>query len=214
MQVSSLVAATTEETVVVYIPHVHDEASFRMRSCLAQGTSTDIANFCRTRYSKVLNHDIEVCVALHVVKLLSELQPLSDKTAPTLATGIIKQVVDVIASAMRGLAPASQLKVNHLLTGDAVSTNTAAACYLLAYMRKYCRALGVLYRLVVWLCASHQSNLCVMIAVLGGQTKNAPKQDILCCNASRLFRHLMVDYSEEFARSLWSYVEQCQGVEL
>ena len=102
----------------------------------------------------------------------------------------------------------------HLLTNDAAPTNEAAARHLLKYMkhdlsRKFARLPGCIgkYLVIVWICASHQSNLVVNVAICGNKVKEPTKNNNICVACSRLFRHLMSDYSEEFARALWQYLD-------
>lgn len=96
----------------------------------------------------------------------------------------------------------------HLLTGDAIATKDAAARRLLHYMWATASELGFLHVLLVWVCAAHQSNLTVMAAICGSRIKNPTVNNAICAACSRLYRHLMPDYAEEFSVHLWQYVQE------
>ena len=195
----------------VFITHVHDEASLRMRSYLQRPAAASARAFlCRGRYSKVLNHVINVHTSETSLRWLSELQPLSKKDASTIASALILNVQEVVLQCIASVGDARGgiIRCIHLLTGDAIATNEAAARRILPHMIAFAARHGILYYLLVWICASHQSNLVVMVAICGGRVKDAAENNPICCNCSRLFRHLMSDYSEEFAQALWRYVEK------
>ena len=181
-----------------------------MRSYLQRPSGPSARAFlCRGRHSKVLNHVINVHVAETSLRWLSELQPLANKTASTIASALILNVQEVVLHCvLEGEGSRNDcVRCIHLLTGDAIATNEAAARRVLPHMTAFASRHGVSYFLLVWICASHQSNLAVMVAICGGRVKDAVENDPICANCSRLFRHLMADYSEEFAQSLWRHVE-------
>ena len=124
----------------------------------------------------------------------------------TSATALINTCEEVFLKSEAGLQRNSLCQVFrciHLLTGDSVRTNDNAARRLLQHMRSWAPQHRMLYTLIVWLCASHQANLVVLVAICGGLVKDATKNDTICVACSRLCRHLMVDYSEEFSKALW-----------
>ncbi len=108
-------------------------------------------------------------------------------------------------AALVGRGPASRLRVIHLLTGDGVPTNMAAARRLLHSYRKDAH---VEYRLIVWLCAAHQANLVVQVAICGSLLADPVNQNGLCGTCSRLFKYLISDYFDEFSSSLRSWVTE------
>jgi len=145
------------------------------------------------------------------VPVFCELQALLKKDAPTLAHAMRQVVNYVAAAAQRGRAPGSRLKVVHLVTGDGVPTNMAAARRLFQSFR------GdplIDYHLLVWQCASHQTNLVVQVAICGRLLADPLNANALCVTCSRLFKYLINDYFEEFSASLRVYVsEACELVE-
>ena len=75
-------------------------------------------------------------------------------------------------------------------------------------MLEFADSQGIQYFLIVILCASHQSNLVVAAAICGGmRVKDPTKNNQICAACSRFYKHLLVDYSEEFAMALWTFVE-------
>ena len=85
-------------------------------------------------------------------------------------------------------------------SGDGIGTNDAAARVLLKHMWEFADSFGIQYFLIVILCASHQSNLVVAAAICGGRhVKDPTKNNQICAACSRFYKHLLVDYSEEFA---------------
>ena len=93
----------------------------------------------RGRASVVQNNSVSLSLGGETMRWLTELQPLMKKNAPTLATAIIavvQSVLDVVVAA----APASRgtsltVRLCHLLVGDGVSTNEAAAKRVLKHFR-------------------------------------------------------------------------------
>ena len=69
----------------------------------------------------------------------------------------------------------------------------------------------VRYSVCEWPCAAHAGDLSVNEAICGQLIANAaadkePENNAICANASRLYRHLMPTYTEEFSMSLKSYI--------
>ena len=56
-------------------------------------------------------------------------------------------------------------------------------------------------------CGSHQSNLVVIIAVCGEKFNKPTEQCPITGTCVRFFKYLLLAYSEEFALSLWSYLD-------
>ena len=45
-----------------------------------------------------------------------------------------------------------------------------------------------------------------MVAVCGGPVATDDDSNEICANASRLFKHMVIDHCEEFAKQLWAFV--------
>ena len=194
------------QDVTISAPHQHDEALFRMRSNFA----STAGSLCRNRSSKILNQVLELLVSDTSAKVPVELQPLSKKDASTIATGLIRATGPVREACSEALSEdvAAQITLVHVITGDSIATNDLAARMVWAFMSHWCATLRVVYLIVAILCASHMANLCVGVALSGGQVQNPSRNCTICCATSRLFRHLMVSYSEEFGKGLWKWIEQ------
>jgi hypothetical protein len=159
-----------EQDGPLFATHVHDEAALRVRSF-----SSELGKqFCRARYSKVLEHVVTARSGTQSVEMLCELQALASENACTIATGIVNVIEKVLCCAVRGAhrnTPPRAIRIIHIQTGDAVSTNESAARRVLRIMREMAAQRGVHYFMVLIKCASHQSNLVVMTAVCGGKVK-------------------------------------------
>jgi hypothetical protein len=95
------------------------------------------------------------------------MEALADKTVATLATsldGVARRVAQTIAD---GLGNDIEPWFIHVLVGDAVATNEAAARRLYAKAAATPMADGLKYHLVVVKCASHQANLAAKGAAIG-----------------------------------------------
>ncbi len=129
------------------------------------------------------------------------------KNGPTIAHALVstlREVADLVQnSSSAGCLP----RLLHVLTGDAVGTNDNAARRMFQYFTSPDMASKISYSLVNFLCGAHQSNLTCHIAICSKRVKNPTRGDPICAACSRLYRHLMADYGEEFNLSLWSYVK-------
>lgn len=166
--------------------------------------------YARGRSSKVQQNVVKVAVGAEVVNVYCELQALLRKDAQTIAHAL-RQVVDAVAAAaLEGQVQEERLRLIHLLTGDGVPTNLAAARRLFQSLQDHPR---IDYRLIVWVCASHQTNLVIQVAICGTLLADPINSNALCGTCSRLFKYLINDYFEEFSASLRSYVvANCQLV--
>jgi hypothetical protein len=204
-------SGSSRESLPIYITHVHDEALLRMRSYLQSGAhSQQGPRLCRSRHSKILNHVVGLHLGSAALDWHTELQPLSKKDASTIASALIVTCVEIMERCAQGLqlnAACDTFRCIHLVTGDAIGTNDAAARRVLFHVLELAAGLRMRYSLVVWVCSSHQSNLTVMIAVCGGVVRDPNVNDSICAACSRYYRHLMVDYGEEFAMALWAYLQ-------
>ena len=131
----SFSAAVSPGQLCVALLHIHDEASLRLRS----GADTDLGAPSRSRSSKVHQH----CMTIHLqdqpkVSWLVELAPLGDKGAKVLANALHRALLPVAATVgaeFAAASPATRPWFVHILVGDGVSTNEAAAKILLAWVR-------------------------------------------------------------------------------
>ena len=117
----------------VSLVHVQDEADIRLRS----GDARDTKLPTRGRASKVQLHVLRLAVGHHQHEIPTELEALGDKSTGTLATSL----EGVMRNTMRDILPkvdhdeaertllgrVPEIWVVHLLIGDAIPTNDAAA---------------------------------------------------------------------------------------
>ena len=220
----------------VALLHVHDEAFLRLRSN-ADGTS-GVQD--RSRGSKVQQH---VC-SLHFpqqqpMRWYTELDPLSNKTALVLATSLYKVLSAVTAALAPSFADSSaglaRPWLTHILLGDGLSTNQAAARRVLAHVRRHGLAAGFRYLLMVIKCCNHQVNLGIGSAVEGRAVGAAtecsrsfrtlsPQQQALARKSDsahhiatgaivRLFKYLVSDYEADFVANLSDLVHTLRRAE-
>ena len=153
------------------------------------------------------------------MEFYTEMQALHKKDGASVAWTLIQTVKGAIECLTRAFADKPEVssvqtgpprkvtvRVIHLLTGDAVSTNGNASRRVLSYFRDHARRLGIRYSLVCVKCASHQANLVVLVAICGVAMSNPIDDNLLCGTCSRLFKYLIPDYLEEFAANLRDYV--------
>jgi hypothetical protein len=192
-----------------YALHVHDEALMRFRSydkvdVEAFGGCANGPVFSRGRYSKVQNNAISVFTSpgAKPIDWLSELQPLARKTGLTVATAICTSIEEVVEACMLNLQADTPLRFLHLLVGDGVNTNENSAKRVLQRCLVNLQKNNIEYRLLVWKCSSHQSNLVVMVAIVGCLMTNVLDSNVLCATLSRLYKYLTPAYLDEFTASL------------
>ena len=112
----------------------------------------------------------------------------------------------------------------HVLVGDGINTNEAAARRLLA--RALVEPLGQLrYFLAAYKCSSHQANLAAKGAVIGAAAKVAAATGAdsdmvgqrphlaVCGAAARLYKYLINFYFDEFALAIHMWVAQAMNLE-
>ncbi len=184
--------------------HLHDEAALRLRSFDASLGQRRI----RSRSSKIQNNVLRMHIGRDAFEILTDLQPLLKKDGPSIAQALIDTVAEVLKHVEEAtVKEQSEIRLLHVLTGDGVPTNLAAARFLLGHFQRL-TALGgtkFVYFLIPHVCASHQANLAVSMAI----TICSPDSpDVLPANCSRLFKYLIPDYIEEFSAALRRYVEQ------
>ena len=159
--------------------------------------------------TNILNHVLHVRAGEANVRWLSELQPLSTKDAATISAGLAAPVTEILSVCLEAVRSRKDRKTwhfIHLMTGDAIPTNDAAARRVLPYIARIVEQAGAVYFLVVCVCASHQANLTTRVAVCGPNNRDEDGGDIAKA-CSRLYRHLMADYAEEFALGLRVHVQ-------
>jgi hypothetical protein len=209
------------ETATVYLVHGQDEAAMRLRSfdeaviSGLRGGGSSRQRLLRGRSSKVQsNYLVAVCEGTDI-EIYTELQPLNNKRADTIGAAIIMTVERVVdAMLLAGHSSCTQLRVVHLIGGDNIGTNQAAVRRVAHHFMRRLPVEGsmsVRYSVCEWPCAAHAGNLCVNEAICGQLIANAsadkePENNAICANASRLYRHLMPTYTEEFSLALKSYI--------
>jgi len=188
----------------VALMHIHDEASLRLRS----SADTDLGKPSRSRSSKVQQHAAYVSFTLgQPLRWLTELHPLSDKTARVLATSlnhVLREVAQTVgASLVTSPTPGHAPWLVHILVGDGISTNEAAAKIMWAWVQKEPLAHGARYFIILVKCANHQANLVVASAVTGRAALEAQKNcEALAQSESPFAERPLADRSDSAARSV------------
>ena len=198
--------------------HIHDEASLRLRS----HADVDKGAPSKSRSSKVMQHS----ATLHFegqppVRWLTELDPLADKTARTLATslwGVLRPIGQVVGEIFARRADAQRPWLVHIVVADGLDTNIAAAKVVLAWAQREPFPNALRYLLICIKCASHQANLVTVSAVSGraallggglsvmqGSVSGFAERNA-CAAIVRLFKFLMTDYAADFAANLQDWV--------
>ena len=191
----------------LFIHHLHDEALMRYRSYDRVELGGSSSSLHRGRYSKVQNNAVTISMgaSTQAAEWFVELQPLSRKDGPTLASAIsaaVQPILDVAAEGA-GVNHARRVKIVHMLIGDGINTNENAAKRMLHKLAFSDQAPGHLqYRLLLWKCSSHQSNLVVLVAIAGELINDAVDKNELCATLSRLYKYLAPSYLEEFTARL------------
>ncbi|CAK0811396.1 unnamed protein product [Prorocentrum cordatum] len=205
-------SATNVGGTPFFIQHIHDEASMRLRStpvvedasfALPRSAAVGSALFTRSRYSKIQNSCITIGMGEQRLEWLSEMQALGRKDGDTLGLALI----DAVQGIMKILAalPQRAVRVVHLLIGDGINTNEAAAKRLFEHYGR--RAGGILqYRLITWRCASHQANLVVEVALCGKLLSRPLEENDLAANCSRFFKYLLAEHCDQFATALRHHI--------
>lgn len=200
----------------VLIRHVHDEAAMRLRSY--GGTSVTHepeifphqiggSRFSRSRTTKIQNNVVDVCFAGKSISWLTELQPLLRKDGPTIASALVLAVQGIVTGVEQQCdARQKRARIIHCLVGDGVNTNENASKRLYKHFSDQGAASNFSYFLLVWKCASHQSNLVVNIAICGRFGGRPAEEDLVCCACSIFFKYLLADYVDEFAEGLRRHV--------
>lgn len=201
------------------VVHVHDGVDMKLRTATeALRTSQEMVvpvqaqRLSRGQSCKVQNHSIQVFTHEMSFPWLTELTPLAHKDAKSIATSIIQHLEAILCACNAQEGP--RFVVHHLLTGDAVNANEAAARMVLQYM--ICQSPvrdNIDYKLVWWRCASHKANLVVNTAITGRSFRNPLRANDICANLVRFFKYLTPFYMDDFASRLRQYIIRHAQVE-
>ena len=209
----------------VHVVHVQDEAELRVLSGeRREGSSVPR----RGRTSKIQINVVDVWVEQVRYHVPTELQALGDKTAATLATcfeALVRWIADNVVvpgvpatggavPATGGAGPATGGEVEtffvHIMIGDGIATNAAAAKLLMACLRQQPLPPGIRYLLILVKCGNHQVALTAKYCVIGAPAKSAAgdgsAHESVTATAVRLFKYAMPCYYEEFVRSTREWV--------
>ena len=205
----------------IFICHLHDEASMRFKSYgrvepgMVAALGRTVEPFSRGRVSKVQDDLIHVRFQDRTgrtvdLEWFSELQALETKDARTIATALTSAcgaTLDAVAAGLQ-LHPScpTRARVVHILVGDAIGTNEAAAKRMLAYFKSARHRLPIDYSLVVFRCAAHQCNLVVLVAIAESLVSKPADANALCGTCVRLYKYLMVLCLPQFEAALRRYV--------
>jgi len=142
----------------------------------------------------------------------TDLVALANKEATTLATCFETLLRDICSAIFKpangGGAPEAWFA--HIMIGDAVGTNEAAAKLLMSIVRQ--RPLpGARYFLLLVKCGSHQVALTAKGAVIGPPALaaaggGAAKPSDVTATAVRLYKYALRDYYEDFVNSIRAWV--------
>ena len=123
-------AASAAPAATLFLPHAHDEAAMRIRSYAKiddDRMALQGVQLARGRSSKVQNNVVRCILGDAEVDVWCELQGLLRKDAATIAHALRAVVLYVAQAAMEGRPPGQSLRIVHMLTGDNIFTNGAAA---------------------------------------------------------------------------------------
>ena len=168
----------------VTLVHVQDEADMRLRS----GDAREAKLPRRGRASKVQLHVLRCAVGHYDQEIPTELEALGDKSASTLATSLEmlmrKTIKDILPqvdhneadSTLLGRLP--EIWVTHLLIGDAIPTNDAAARVVWSSVLQHPLGQRIRYFLAVMKCMTHQTGLAAKSGVIGPASSSAGGHDL------------------------------------
>ena len=174
------VASDLKTSEPVIVRHLHDEATMKLRSYRSDTPCRPLP----TKYSKIQNNVVHVRVGDCTHGMFTELQCVQTKDAVSIASCLVSVCESVINGTTREW---DRLRLIHCVTGDSINTNEAACRRLLAYFLQSQRRFPQVpqYSLLVTKCASHQANLVVQVAVVGGMIQDPVNQCDLTAACSR-----------------------------
>lgn len=196
-----------QESKPIFIHHLHDEASMRFKSSVVNEVEQPLR---RGRSSKIQNNVVRIAGGGHSMEFLTELQPILRKDAATIAHALLMVCREICEQLVLGLHDQKHgcccARVVHLIAGDGINTNGAAMRRLMRKMWSLQTELKVRYSIVSWTCASHASNLVVVVAICGRIIGKPTENSGACGACVRLYKYLIPDYIEEFSASLQLYI--------
>jgi hypothetical protein len=192
---------------VLTLTHIQDEADIRLRS----GDARDGPKMPRRgRASKVQLHVVTLATGFFRREIPTELEALGDKTAGTLATVLEGTMRGILRGVLPNKQSGPEIWVVHMLIGDAVPTNGAAAKLMWASAKHIPIGERVRYFLLVVVCMVHQVGLSAKNGVVGvaASTAGGTLYKEITGVATRLFKYLLNDYYEEFVTNTKNWVER------
>ena len=155
--------------VPVFILHIQDEADMRFRNVqLRYMGEFELPIPERTRTTKAQSNVVSLVTPHGGMEIPTEIEALGDKTAATLCTSferVVRNIAEgVLPDITDGIVPlAAEEAVEawfiHILVGDGIATNEAAARQLWACIQERGLGRGARYFLVVIKCGAHQVGL-------------------------------------------------------
>ena len=203
--------------VAVHLVHVQDEADIRL---LSNNGNSERGLPRRSRSSKVQIHVVRLQTGGQSFELPMDVEALTNKTAPTLATSFERLLMNVLAEVVPPQAHHSSrshrriaIWLLHYMVGDGIGTNQAAANILwaLAMARQFS---SVLYFLLVGKCGTHQACLTAKNGILGrvaaaaaAAAEEANEFENVTATAVRLFKYLVPQSYDDLTRSIVVWVQ-------
>ena len=202
----------------VFAVHVQDEAALRLLSAdVRDGPSMPR----RGRASKVQMNVLDVLVGDVRQHIPTELAALGDKKAKTLATCFEDLLRNLVAKIFpiqpqaEGMATSSPIWLVHIIVGDGIATNEAAARQLWANAMRKAVVPGGRYFLILIKCGNHQAALTAKYAVVGEGAKAVSSDAAACEDVTatcvRLFKYVVGDYYEELVKSCGQWARASVG---
>ena len=141
-------------------------------------------------------HVVRIAVDQYLQEIPTELEALGDKGTGTLATSLEGTLRDILQDVLPARDSGPEIWVIHLLIGDGVPTNEAAARVIFASVKE--RPLGqrVRYFELVVKCFVHQSGLSAKCGGIGAAASTAGDGHDVTGVAVRLCKYLLNDYYE------------------
>jgi hypothetical protein len=198
-----------------YVVQVQDEADIHIRSREDDGLGV----IRRSRASKVQQSAVCFHDEHGSLDIPTELEALGDKTAATLATsfeGLVRSVASNVlnlpAAGGGSLHPAAQqppeVWLFHVLVGDGIATNEAAAKRLWQCLQDHGLGPRIRYLLLLVVCGTHQAGLAAKSSVQGraAAVAHGELHATVIGVSVRLFKYLINDYFDEFVYSVNEWV--------
>ena len=205
-----------------YVLHMQDETDIRLRS----GDAMDgPAIPRRSRASKVQQHVDELHTLAGSLDIPTEMEALGDKTAPTLATSfesLLRSIAASVLPATGGDNPPQtaltdiEIWLFHIIVGDGIATNEAAAKQLWACVEQRGLGPGIRYFLILIKCGTHQVGLTAKNAVEGraAAVAGGTLHQVIAGVTVRLFKYIICDYygnsSSRCANGCFATLSSCQ----